>query len=204
LAATGKIIVTNLQIIRVKGREIEPYLNELAALRINIFRDYPYLYVGDMDYEKEYLNTYLSCPESTMIIVLDNGKVVGASTAIPMQFETDEFKTPFIKHDMNVDEVFYFGESVLLSEYRGKNIYREFFKGREAAAREFGSRITTFCAVDRDENDSRKPQGYKPLDVVWSHFGYTKHPELYAHFSWKEIGETKETPKRLTFWMKTL
>ena len=41
-----------LKIIRLKGQEIVPYIADLAQLRIEIFRDYPYLYLGDL--EKEY------------------------------------------------------------------------------------------------------------------------------------------------------
>src|SRR3989344_4682367 len=42
----------------LRGREIIPYIHKIAALRIAIFREYPYLYEGDMSYEERYLLMY--------------------------------------------------------------------------------------------------------------------------------------------------
>lgn len=191
-----------LKIKRLKGEEVIPYLSDLAKLRITIFKEYPYLYIGNMEYEMDYLKKYMTCSESIVVVVFDHEKIVGASTAIPLQFETDEFKNPFIENNLDIQNIFYLGESVLLPEYRGRNIYRYFFQEREAAAKEYGSKITAFCAVDRLPDDPRRPQNYVPLDDIWKRFGYQKHPELYAYFKWKEIGEKNESPKKLTFWLK--
>jgi hypothetical protein len=48
----------DLKILRLKGQDIIPFIPELAKLRIEIFKSYPYLYDGDLDYEHNYLNTY--------------------------------------------------------------------------------------------------------------------------------------------------
>jgi len=34
------------------GDAIQPYIRNLAALRIEVFKEYPYLYNGDFDYEQ--------------------------------------------------------------------------------------------------------------------------------------------------------
>jgi GNAT superfamily N-acetyltransferase len=200
----GNKPMDTLKIIRLQGKEIIPYIPNIANLRINIFKDYPYLYEGDLDYEFKYLNTYAQCAESIVILVFDKNNVVGASTAIPLQFETHEVKEPFLQAGMNIHDIFYFGESLLLPKYRGRNIYRQFFQEREQAARSFGCKIAVFAAVEREVNDPRKPIDYIPLDEVWKHFGYTKHPKLYTYFEWREIGEKSLTPKLLVFWLKTL
>src|SRR5579862_2771379 len=184
-----------LKIVRLKGEAIRPYIPDLAKLRIEVFKSYPYLYEGDLAYEMRYLQTYINCPESIFVLVLDQEQVVGASTAIPLQFETTECQQPFLDHKINIKEVFYFGESVLQAMYRGRNIYQHFFRERETAAREYHAKIAAFAAVERSINDPRRPKNYVPLDDVWKHFGYAKHPELCAHYDWKEIGETIATPK---------
>lgn len=194
----------NLKILRVKGQDIIPFIPELAKLRINIFRSYPYLYDGDLDYEYNYLNTYVKCSESIIVIVLDHNKVVGASSAIPLEFETIEFQKSFLENHINIQNVFYFGESVLQSEYRGSGIYRHFFTEREAAAKQYGSKLTAFAAIERPIDDPKKPKDYVPLDSVWKHFGYEKHPELCMYYEWKEIGEAIQSPKPLIFWLKKL
>ncbi|KTD19339.1 hypothetical protein [Legionella israelensis] len=64
-----------LQIIRLKGKDILPYISDLATLRIKVFKEYPYLYEGDVHYEQNYLQTYVTCPESIMVLVLDQKQV---------------------------------------------------------------------------------------------------------------------------------
>lgn len=194
-----------LQLKRLSGEALSQYIPELARLRIQVFRDFPYLYDGDYDYEQRYLQTYIQCPESVIVLALDNEAVVGASTGIPLRYETDEVKAPFINASIDVDSVFYCGESVLLSHYRGQGAGVAFFDHREAHARELGGfDYSCFCGVQRPENHPRRPADYVPLDNFWRKRGYEKHPELSTEFSWKELGETEESPKPMTFWMKKL
>lgn len=197
-------MTSNLKILRVKGNEITPYISELAQLRLRVFREYPYLYEGKLDDEKSYLQTYLQCPESIMVVVLDKDQVVGASTAIPLEFETLSVQKPFFDQGMNIKNIFYLGESVLLSKYRGKKVYRHFFVNREVAARAYGSKMTAFCAVERSPEDPRRPKNFVPLNQVWQHFGYQKHPELFTYFEWKEIGDESKVNNTMVFWLKTL
>lgn len=184
--------------------EIFPYLPELAYLRIELFREYPNLYDGDAEYEKEYLRTYVNCSESILVLAFDGTEVVGASTAIPLGFATLHAQKPFLERQMPVQDFFYLGDSVLLPAYRGKGIYRRFFEEREAAARLFRAKFVAFCAVERRADDPRRPKNYQPLDKVWNHFGYVKHPELCSYFSWKEIGAKEESVKPMIYWIKVL
>lgn len=193
-----------LKIQTLHGQDITPYVPILAELRICVFREYPYLYEGNLTQEKKYLQTYINAQQATVILVSDDDKVVGASTSVPLAFETDNVKKPFLDGGMRVEDIYYLGESVLLPTYRGQGIYQHFFSGREQAARAAGCHIAAFCAVNRDINDPRKPANYLPLDPVWKHFGYEKHPQLQAVYDWQEIGDTQETSKTMTFWLKNL
>jgi hypothetical protein len=53
-----------LKIERYTGETLRQHLPELARLRIRVYRDYPYLYEGDMAYEARYLQTYIAARES--------------------------------------------------------------------------------------------------------------------------------------------
>ena len=194
-----------LQLKRLSGEALSQYIPELARLRIEVFRDFPYLYDGDYDYEQRYLQTYIQSPESVIVLALDNDAVVGASSGIPLRYETDEVKAPFVNAAIDIDSVFYCGESVLLSHYRGQGAGVAFFEHREAHARELGSfEYSCFCGVQRPENHPRRPADYVPLDNFWRKRGYEKHLELSTQFSWKELDEIDESPKPMTFWMKKL
>ena len=187
------------------GAALEPHLDALGGLRIAVFREYPYLYDGSLKYEREYLQSYLRCERSLVVLAFDADCVIGATTCLPMVEEGPEFQAAFVKaggYDLN--DICYFGESILLPEYRGRGLGKAFFERREAHAKAIGARIATFCAVDRPADHPLRPAGYRTLAPFWQSQGYTKQPELQATFIWKEIGEPAESPKTLTFWLKNL
>ena len=96
------------------GSAIAPYIDDLARLRIAVFREFPYLYEGSLDYEAEYLSTYAQSRDSLFVLALEQGRVVGASTGLPLADEIDACKRPFVEGGWNPQRIFYFGESVLL------------------------------------------------------------------------------------------
>ncbi len=185
------------------GKELETIIPQLAALRIEVFRDFPYLYEGSLAYEMEYLKTYVNSERAFLFAVFDNDNMVGATTCIPLTDETAEVKEPFEGVGMKLEDIFYFGESILLKEYRGKGIGKQFFEQRERHVSYFGDyAITCFCAVDRPENHPLRPEAYVPLDEFWKSRGYKKSELLRSKFSWKDINEPLETEKTMIYWMK--
>lgn len=191
-------------LITLKGPEITPFLSSVAQLELDTFKEYPYLYDETLNNQITYLTRYAECPKSIMILVQDENKIVGVSTGIPLVFDTEKFKKPFLDNGINSQTAFYLGESLLLPAYRGKKIYREFFSKREESAKEYGCTISTFISVERDSNDARQPKNYVSLDAIWHHFGYKKHPELYVDVEWKDIGDKAVSKKRLVYWLKYL
>ncbi|MBX7207580.1 MAG: GNAT family N-acetyltransferase [Verrucomicrobiaceae bacterium] len=193
---------SHLELTGFHGSALEPHLDALGRLRIAVFREYPYLYEGTLEYERDYLQTYCRSERSLVVLMFDGAEVVGATTCLPMTDEGPEFQEPFINAGRDLATICYFGESILLPPYRGRGIGKEFFRRREEHARRLGARVTTFCAVDRPPDHPRRPPGYEPLDAMWTKQGYAKHSDLKATFVWKEIGEPAESPKTLTFWLK--
>ncbi len=186
-----------------RGPELEPWIDALGDVRIRVFREFPYLYDGSLDYEREYLRTYLQSELSLVVLALDGHQVVGATTCLPMTDGGPEFQQPFLDYGYDVEAICYFGESILLPEYRGRGIGVSFFEKREAHAQSMdGIRITTFCAVDRPLDHPLRPGDYVPLDAFWTKRGYTRQPKLKTHFTWKDLDEEAESPKPLTFWLR--
>lgn len=192
-----------LNYIPLVGDQVREYKNEIARLRIEIFHDFPYLYEGDFEYEKKYLKVYEESKRSILVLVEADNEIVGASTALPLSDENDYVIKPFIDSGMPVDKIFYFGESVLKKKYRGLGIGKKFFKYREEHALSYSEyAITCFCAVHRSENHPMKPSSYISLDNFWHKLGYHKENSLVSSFSWKDIGDSQETLKPMTYWMK--
>lgn len=186
------------------GSDATPFFDDLARLRTTVFRAFPYLYEGNPDYEQTYLSTYAKSEGSIFVLAIDGDQVVGVATGTPMAGETDEVKRPFLQAGLDPHEFFYFGESVLLPQYRGQGIGVQFFEGREQQARKLGLRYATFCAVERPADHPRRPVDYLPLDAFWAKRGYTHHPELRTTFTWRDLDDTVESPKPLSFWIRDL
>jgi GNAT superfamily N-acetyltransferase len=195
---------SRLRIETVAGAAIEPLLPDLARLRISIFRAYPYLYDGDLEYEARYLRRYLH-NSSAIIVCFDGGRVVGASTCMKLSDETTSVTAPFVERGLDLGRFFYFGESVLEPSYRGRGVGAAFFERREAhVAAVSDCDICCFCAVQRAADDPRRPPDYQPLDAFWRRRGYISCPDLVCAMSWKEVGADAESEQRLGFWMKSL
>ena len=193
-----------LTIQTYRGAEVASRLDAVAALRIAVFREWPYLYDGDAAYEAQYLATYTRSPRSLFVLVCDGDAVVGASTALPLADETDAFRAPFVARGLDVGRVCYFGESVLLPAYRGRGLGHAFFDRREAHARELGGFATTaFCAVQRNADDPRRPPGHRDNDTFWTKRGYVRSDELVCDLPWNEV-DRGEVPHRLAFWLRAL
>lgn len=188
----------------LQGAALHPWLPALAGLRIAVFRDWPYLYEGDAAYEARYLAAYAEAPGAAVIAAFDGATAVGAATCEPMGATHATVRQTFAAAGLDPRRYCYFGESVLLAPYRGQGAGVEFFRRREVVARAMGAAVATFCAVQRDPADPRKPADYVPLDAFWRNRGYHPTPELACTMTWREPGGGPEIPHRLGFWQKPL
>jgi GNAT superfamily N-acetyltransferase len=193
-----------MRIAPLTGAALDGALDDVARLRIAVFRDWPYLYDGDLDYERGYLEAYRTSPGAVVVGAFDGDRMVGAATGTPMTDHAAEFAAAFDGTGLALDRLFYCAESVLLPDYRGRRIGHAFFDAREAHARALGFAGSAFCAVIRPEDHPARPAGYRPLDGFWLKRGYAPLPGVTAGFRWRDIGMAEETPKQLQFWHRAL
>jgi GNAT superfamily N-acetyltransferase len=193
-----------IRIERLSGEGLLPHLGGLAQLRIRVFQDYPYLYDGDAAYEAWYLEDFAKAKGAVVIAAFDGDHLVGAATASPLAAQKEEFTVPIARAGHAVEDVFYFGESVLLPEYRGRGLGHAFFDGREQAGRQQGFAKSGFYAVVRPADHPLRPAAYSPLDGFWRKRGYAPLEGAVADFPWKEVGQAEETSHPMQFWAGAL
>lgn len=193
-----------IQIKQVSGKEIEPYVKDLAKLRIEVFREWPYLYEGDFQYEEKYLKTYCKNPSAFVALAILNQEVIGAATAIALQDAEQAFRSPLEKNGYHLADWVYFGESVLKSEYRGHGLGHRFFDERENWARKLNAKGCCFCAVIREAAHPLRPAHARDLKPFWESRGYNQQDHLKVVYRWQDIDQKQENDKTMSVWTKLL
>jgi GNAT superfamily N-acetyltransferase len=188
----------------LQGPALEAALEDVARLRITVFRDWPYLYDGTLEYERAYLASYRDNPGALLVGAFDGDTLVGASTSTMMEDHAAEFAAPFRALKLPLTSILYGAESLILPPYRGRGLGTQFIQYREAHARAHARSHVAFCSVLRPEHHPLKPADARSNDAFWRRNGYEPLPGVLAEFSWKDVGDAAETPKQLQFWMRKL
>ena len=115
-----------------------------------------------------------------------------------------EFAAAFDRQDIDLKDIFYCAESVLLADYRGQGVGHSFFDLREAHGRDLGRRYSAFCGVVRPPDHPLRPADYAPLDPFWRKRGYMPVEGAVAQYRWKDIDQQGESDHDLQFWMRAL
>jgi GNAT superfamily N-acetyltransferase len=187
----------------VTGAANAPLLPALSRLRIAVFREWPYLYDGAAASEEQYLRSFLAGADAAIVVARDAaGTPVGCATCIPALQSDAAVQAALRRGGIDPARTCYFGESVLLPAHRGGGIGVGFFTAREAQARRLGLTTAAFCAVVRNPNDPRRPSAYTPLDGFWAKRGFRPRRDVSLVIDWREIGDDRETPHSLAFWVK--
>lgn len=190
-----------MQLKYLTGHQAREYFTDIAMMRINNFKEFPYLYEGCLEYEKPYLEIYFASANSRIILAIDGNEIVAFSSAIPLDEELSEIKNPF--GDGAADSL-YIGEVIIKPAYRGKGILRQFFEYYDSYAKETGKNKLIFMTVNRPQNHKMRPADYRPLEPVWQHFGYEIIPDIKIRMTWQQSDTHKEEENTLDVWVKNI
>ena len=193
-----------MEVRLLTGGDIAAAIPDVAALRIAVFREFPYLYDGDAAYEERYLAALAASPRAIVVVAQEGGRIVGAATGAPLTDVEDDWSAPFLAAGLSVEQRFYCAESVLLPGWRGLGLGHAFFDGREAHARRLGMTESCFCSVMRPDDHPARPADHRPHDAFWHKRGYAPLPGIAASYAWRDIGRDEETSKVLRFWGRSL
>ena len=184
----------------MRGLEIENHIDDLGRFRMEIFREYPYLYDGSIEYERVYLSRYSRNPESLLLILQDDRGILGACTGMPLTSEDIGFQNTFVGE--NKDEIYYIGEIMLRADSRGQGLGSSLLSTALSLIDLTRFKKVSLCTVDRGLNHPRRPVNYCPPDYLWEKYGFVKSSNHLAYLGWKDIGHEIETDKPMNIWFK--
>lgn len=198
------MLMTDIHIRTFTGNAIRSYLPMIAKLRVDVFREYPYLKEPDLVQETQYLIRFSQHREAVAVLVFDNATLVGVSLGIPFSQEPAELQKPFLDKGLSPMDYFFFGDSALLKPYRRRGIGHHFFDIRETHVQQCKKYpFICFCVPKQNETDPQRPADYLFFDHFWRKRGYVP-ASLSAELLWKKLGETSSTPQEMLFWTKNL
>lgn len=185
----------------VQSEGLKSVVPDVARLRMEVFREFPYLYDGTIEYENKYLEPFASSKNSMLVVAQIGTHIVGCITGIPFIEASAECRAPFAKAGIPIDSIFYLGEIVLEKEYRGNGIGARMFETFIKFVKEQKkySQIA-ICEVARHADHSQ--QDHFNLDTFWSKRQFVKQPQLITHFNWREVGRETEEAHPMVYWLK--
>jgi GNAT superfamily N-acetyltransferase len=191
------------------GRDIAPYVGEVARIRIRHFRAFPYLYDGSLAYEEHYLQGYVTEPRAMLIRVLDGGEPVAIATATPLASSADivaDAPRLFAAAGQDPRDYYYYAEIIVLPEHRARGIARLVYAEREAWARRWGYRKLCLAVVQRPADHPLRPADYKSPERIWQRDGF-ELAGIEFDYDWPTLqadGTTRGEGNRMAFWTKDL
>ena len=189
------------------GTGVQKIIQEASEFRLKYFELFPYLYKGNLEYEKNYFYEFSKNPDSYIQVLKYEDRIVGICTGTPLVSESQILKNGeniFQNQNINPNLFFYIGEIIIHEDFRGLHLAQELLKNIENFARIKNYCNFTFATVVRSDNDPRCPEGYRSNDKIWHRYGYFK-TNLEFKFSWPTIGIDKlvqDIENTMVFWTK--
>lgn len=188
------------------GVQCSSMLDTVSQLRMEAFKEYPYLYEGDKDYESHYTNIYTQ-EQAIVVKAIVDGNLAGIITGIPLVEDAKNFPEEteiFMQHNFDPNGFYYIGEVIVLSQHKLKNIGTQLFKKLEQQAYEWGYRNFCLVTIEHEKNHPLRPLDYQDSDSFFQKLGYVK-TEIKIPAKYPTIcadGSVREIQNILAFWIK--
>lgn len=186
------------------GSAIADVLDDVATLRLEIFREYPYLYLGRREDELDYLKTYGEAPGACVVPAYHGKAVVGAATGMPLIHEDPRMREALAGTPFPLNQLYYVGELLFRPDYRNRGLGRRLLARLENHVRSLGSYRRLACAtVERPDDHPLRPPDHIPITRFLGRTGFVRLPGVSTHFTWRETdGVKRDHP--MQFWIKNL
>lgn len=192
-----------------QGADCAKCMDYLVDLKIETFREFPYLYIGTQEFEREYIGGYPKNQDSCFALAYVGQELAGILTGTPLQVicdrEADILKA-FTQLELHIPDYYFFGEVITLEQFRNQGIATKNFEVLEQHARKLGYKHVCFITVEREDTHPLKPENYKGPTSLFIKLGYAK---TTMHFVWvwptlQLDGTVQNVENIVAMWVKNL
>lgn len=186
--------------------DLKPYLPFIAEQRINVYREYPYLYEGKLIEEIEYLEWFSRLKDSAVVIAFYNDEPVGFIAATALTAFDEHFKGScdlFRAAGLPYQNYYYFSDAIVMPEHRHKSLLTHMAQAIEEHAQILG--YTAGCFVcESHQKHVLKPNDYKELDSIFKKQGYTKTDMIISYYWATRLadGSSEIQTHAMNYWIK--
>lgn len=185
------------QIKTLVGKETQSVIELLAQWRLTIFKEFPYRYVGNLQFEKKHLQSYANNPQSVFAIALLNNEIVAISTGIPLGDKSlREMQVAFQQQHKDIEPYYYYGEVLVSPMHRGQGLAKKLYRAQDEVIKNMGFEKVAIMTVIRDEPIA--------TDALWPHLGFQKN-NIILSMRWPTItasNDVIDAEHQLAFWEK--
>ncbi len=193
ISETASICLPSFQghteVVVLEGAQIEPFLSEIVELMLVVYREPPYRYEGTMEEYLPLVQSYANSNQGIACLLFDGKKLVGVAAGAPLKDVNPKWHGPF--KDDCMEKIFYIGDEVLLSDYRGRHLGSQLFDTYLRAVPASFETIA-FSRIEEPEES--------PLNSALRARGFVERKDKPVVIDWREIGSNEDVPHKLTFW----
>lgn len=190
------------------GKDVQAIVPFIAQQRVSEFREYPYLYEGNIAEDTEHCQWFAQLPHSAVAVAYLAGKPVGFISSTSFADFDVHFKGSialFENNGLDPHNFIYIPEAIIMPEHRGKSLTEKLHALIEKHAKSLGYKGICFAEESHDKHPL-KPATYKGLEGLFLRAGYTK-TQMIIKFPWLTIqpdGSLKDEDHELCYWIKNL
>lgn len=180
---------SNVTIEIVTGRDIANYINAIADFRINIFKEYPYLYEGNIDAEYDYLKNYLTNNQSILVIAKSQKKIIGLATGVPVMSDfplLQGVRDEYLRRNIDPSLYYYYGEVIIDKNFRGKKIGSKLRQLMDEKIKTWNFHNVCVFTVIREKEHALRPKNYIDMEKILEHLGFQRSG-YEIHCKWPTI-----------------
>lgn len=206
----------DLRIEILKGAEIVPYTRALSEFRIKEFYEFPYLYVGTVEGDLPYTQSYASTPQGRLIVAFDGEAIVGMYSGMPLDIPESYFRslslpTPYLcawsqklsKEGIETAKYYYSGELMIDPALRKKKLGSRLMTLFKDEAKGMGFSGMIGVTSVRPADHPLRPKNYFNTDTVWGKHGFRRTPIIIPEIWLTRQGNGSEKIERnnLSVWI---
>jgi GNAT superfamily N-acetyltransferase len=166
----------SLRIEAMKEKDNAPYVQLLSEMRIKAFKEFPYLYVGNVKDDLYYTSCY-TMKHGLLVLAFQDDNIIGIYSAMPMNTPTcflEDWSRHLAAEGIDVNKCFYAGELIVDPAFQQRGIGFQLFKRLVLEVDQLGYDTLAGVTVIRPKDHPQRPKDYYDSDAIWIKYGYKK------------------------------